>query len=1250
MTAVEVQCDIKTPQERRGCLRYDYSSIAPAFLRSLTAKPSTASLKFRFGQGNYTLVDLVLPSNHDVALELTALGINLEEERNDSSAAVVSDTATEQFRALCDAIREKAEFLLTLTPAVKALDSSDYRSKSTLLRTLTKRFSGNFLVSGSTEDLSRWRAEERWKRVVQFLRVQSHLQPQRVPSANPLHSETVSNWDIYRSSRAPSTTNLPTAASRMVSSGMHSEIDLDEEVDSDSPVLATMQACAVFMISDGVQATPTELKQIMQTRLLRAESRVLGLKTLQSVLDIVSDPLMISDLLLFVRSALKVTLPASVKIAPQDKVLQAMISKHHYLNCLEGCSVQTLAKVQNAFMELYSQMSSLLRRCIVQWENSARRACVRFQDGAGSPTRSFRSILLKNEDHDDVFSDSDPSNTHILLEPIHSLLELWTLHFSTRDHGWLNRVGVVTSLTKLTSLVFQEEIANIWRDTAERYVDFSRANAIHMSGAWEMWSKEYVQQGLRNGSLTMRKLVYYLYNIPANELSDSERAELGLPNSFAVALDTWNDSQVVDVFYKVLKRVSQKKFVKDSELKKQEMEKQVLENVRAQKITERLAPCGTFDPAHKGSHINVAGYNLEAHIADDGGGNAECVYSNVKYDIAAGPALTGNYFEVTIVEVGRQAIGIGFANRDTFSASGYMPGWEPHSYGYHGDDGHKFGNGSTPGDWPLFETNDVIGCGFNFADRSIFYTRNGVLLGTGFTNVPDSFLWPVVGFANRTRMKEHVKINFGIKRFAYVSITAVGHPLALEECNRADEDALNDLFTSNIATGEDASGSGIVSTSTSLKGNVAGAAPDNKKSSVADLLCRSQAEFLVRDREFKAQLAATDAFNQELTTLRQQGCLVLRFLLTLASNPDHDGLDGNTIGDIAAAKDESATGNVVPPIPVLTKEVSLFGTPKAITSADGVCLQEGVVAHLLHELQLAAAYLQGATSGGRMSFLMLQRAQDFPEMGGTVAPIAGPTGLISAEEVSKEMHSQLVLIASLFDSSKPLQDSLRRPQLLKALFSIVELPYVPSRDVAFCLLGKLLPSMQPEVVDSALVSEWLSAVRRFDELLVGSPYRKRQGKMPIQLIQALTLTSATSIGTGTASSAPRGKHLPYGAGTRALELVDLKVHLLQKLFEAPAWTELVACGVTDSLRYACSALDQLCFADDAATTTTVKVKSAQEVDLAVLELACAACATLSTVGAYRTGSSVQISGDLQGVLLSHSEVTQSATYVADRNI
>ncbi|CAI8038699.1 Ran-binding protein 9 [Geodia barretti] len=68
-----------------------------------------------------------------------------------------------------------------------------------------------------------------------------------------------------------------------------------------------------------------------------------------------------------------------------------------------------------------------------------------------------------------------------------------------------------------------------------------------------------------------------------------------------------------------------------------------------------------------------------------------------------------------------------------------LPGWEKQSYGYHADDGCVFSSSGTGQAYgPTFTTGDTVGCGFNLVERSIFYTKNGINIGTAVSEVPVS--------------------------------------------------------------------------------------------------------------------------------------------------------------------------------------------------------------------------------------------------------------------------------------------------------------------------------------------------------------------------------------------------------------------------------------------------------------------------------------------------------------------------------
>jgi hypothetical protein len=73
-------------------------------------------------------------------------------------------------------------------------------------------------------------------------------------------------------------------------------------------------------------------------------------------------------------------------------------------------------------------------------------------------------------------------------------------------------------------------------------------------------------------------------------------------------------------------------------------------------------------------------------------------------------------------------IGIGFSGSKASLEK--LPGWEPESWAYHGDDGKVFCCQSTGKSYgPKFTTGDVVGCGINFTKGSAFFTKNGVSQG-----------------------------------------------------------------------------------------------------------------------------------------------------------------------------------------------------------------------------------------------------------------------------------------------------------------------------------------------------------------------------------------------------------------------------------------------------------------------------------------------------------------------------------------
>ncbi|ORY16556.1 Ran-binding protein-like protein [Clohesyomyces aquaticus] len=123
------------------------------------------------------------------------------------------------------------------------------------------------------------------------------------------------------------------------------------------------------------------------------------------------------------------------------------------------------------------------------------------------------------------------------------------------------------------------------------------------------------------------------------------------------------------------------------------------------------------------------------------------------------------YYEVTVVSKGKDGtIGVGFSGPKVPLSR--IPGWEPDSFAYHGDDGQSFSNTTSGKPYgPKFGTLDVIGCGINFRTGTAFFTKNGVYIGVAFRDLKtDRLYYPTVGMK---KSNETLRANFGQEPFAF---------------------------------------------------------------------------------------------------------------------------------------------------------------------------------------------------------------------------------------------------------------------------------------------------------------------------------------------------------------------------------------------------------------------------------------------------------------------------------------------------
>ncbi|KAH8552648.1 SPRY domain-containing protein [Umbelopsis sp. PMI_123] len=142
--------------------------------------------------------------------------------------------------------------------------------------------------------------------------------------------------------------------------------------------------------------------------------------------------------------------------------------------------------------------------------------------------------------------------------------------------------------------------------------------------------------------------------------------------------------------------------------------------------------------------------------------------ANIKTQVDSEPPQYGDevhYFEVTILETSSNiTMAIGLCTRPYPSFR--LPGWNRYSIGWHSDDGRKFCDDPDGGQdftEPWGKAGDVLGCGWDTDHGNVWFTRNGVIVGTAYSDLSKHVFFPAFGADGYCK----VKFNFGKAPFNY---------------------------------------------------------------------------------------------------------------------------------------------------------------------------------------------------------------------------------------------------------------------------------------------------------------------------------------------------------------------------------------------------------------------------------------------------------------------------------------------------
>ena len=125
------------------------------------------------------------------------------------------------------------------------------------------------------------------------------------------------------------------------------------------------------------------------------------------------------------------------------------------------------------------------------------------------------------------------------------------------------------------------------------------------------------------------------------------------------------------------------------------------------------------------------------------------------------------YYEANIIADGKEAdLLIGIGEKD-ITEKCIQLGLTTYSYGYHSK-GRSYNNKKQTKYGETFAKGDIIGCGVDFINKSIFYTKNGKFLDFAFKDINfelnKGFFYPSICMHT---LNIEIKLNFGIEDFKF---------------------------------------------------------------------------------------------------------------------------------------------------------------------------------------------------------------------------------------------------------------------------------------------------------------------------------------------------------------------------------------------------------------------------------------------------------------------------------------------------